>query len=156
MLFRSIKRYSFLTFFSFCSIKALKPGSWTYRLGEFADKINEYELEKLSPTHSSNLAHTLSLPLFLSLRLSQMYTLYLPSCHSPFVFFLFDLPRNALDVQQSQNILRPEIDGHSDGRTVRTIRPSLCPSISGLRKFCDCCTSSALRGKSKRKKTKGE
>ena len=117
-----IKRYSFLTFFSFCSIKALKPGSWTYRLGEFADKINEYELEKLSPTHSSNRAHTLSLPLFLSLLLSQMYTLYLPSCHSPFVFFLFDLPRNALDVQQSQNILRPEIDGHSDGRTVRTIR----------------------------------
>ena len=42
-----IKRYSFLTFFSFCSIKALKPGSWTYRLGEFADEINEYELEKL-------------------------------------------------------------------------------------------------------------
>ena len=120
-----IKHYSFLTFFTFCSIKALKPGSWTYRLGEFADEINEYELEKLEIiTHTlfQSRTHTISSFTPLSLRLSEMYTLYLPSCHSPFIFFLFDLPRNALDLQQSQNFLRPEIDGHSDGRTVRTIR----------------------------------
>ena len=34
------RNHSYLFFF--CSIKALEPGSWTYRLGEFADEINEY------------------------------------------------------------------------------------------------------------------
>ena len=81
-----IKHYSFLTFFTFCSIKALKPGSWTYRLGEFADEINEYELEKLEIiTHTvfQSRTHTISsfIPLSLSAFLRCILSITLPVTH---------------------------------------------------------------------------
>ena len=115
ILIFDIKHYSFLTFFTFYSIKALKPGSWTYRLGEFADEINKYVPKVLKfITVALSLSHTDSQSLFLSIVLKHSVSISLPLTHHPFIFFF--------DVQLSQNFLRPEIDGHSDGRTVRTIR----------------------------------
>ena len=70
------------------SIKALKPGSWTYRLGEFADEINEYELEKLEIiTHTvfQSRTHTISSFIPLSPPFSDVHSL------SPFLSLTFRL-----------------------------------------------------------------